>query len=47
VEEILDENGMLPPFLESVAASDGTLYRSAWAAFLHDLIELKDHEKGR
>jgi hypothetical protein len=24
-----------------VTASDGTLWRSAWAALLHDLVELK------
>jgi DNA-binding XRE family transcriptional regulator len=24
-----------------IAASDGTLWRSTWAAFLHDLVELK------
>jgi DNA-binding XRE family transcriptional regulator len=26
---------------QPVAASDGTLWRSTWAAFLHDLVELK------
>jgi hypothetical protein len=26
---------------QPVTASDGTLWRSGWAAFLHDLVELK------
>jgi DNA-binding XRE family transcriptional regulator len=26
---------------QPVTASDGTLWRSSWAAFLHDLLELK------
>jgi DNA-binding XRE family transcriptional regulator len=32
---------LLPEQEQAVEASDGTLWRTAWAAFLHDLVELK------